>query len=121
MRLSALSLGTLIRFFSIALLIVGMVFYIHFQARNLIQGPTISLTDTTDSVLHERRITLNGTAKNIVKLTLNGKEIHTTEQGDFSYPLVLENGYTIIELHAEDRFGRKTLLTKEYVYTPLQG
>jgi hypothetical protein len=70
-------------------------------------------------VSHTQHVTVTGTAKNIVKLTLNGREIHTNETGDFTHELVLENGYTILTLAAQDRFGRATSLTRTYVYVPL--
>jgi len=111
-----LTLGSCIKFTGIALLLIAIVFYIHFQARNLILGPTITLSGSYEPVQHERIIMLTGTARNIVKLTLNGREIHTDEQGAFTQPLVLENGYTVASLNARDRFGRTTSLTREYVY-----
>lgn len=120
-NLLGITLGTLIRFLSIALLIIGMVLYIHFQARNFIQGPKITLNHIDTLIQHERRLVLTGNAQNIVKLTFNGKEIHTNAQGEFSHDLVLENGYTIMEIDAQDRFGRTTSLVREYMYVPLQG
>ncbi len=114
-----LTLGTYIKGVSIIALIVLLVWYVHFQARNFLTGPTLDITDTQGIVHHDRTIPLNGIALNIVKLTLNGKEIHTNEAGSFSHSLILEDGYTIMTLRAEDRFGRATSLTREFVYVPL--
>ena len=111
-----LPLQTLIRTLGVGALIVLIGAYVHFQARNLISGPSIELPDAPNGVVRERLITLTGTARNIVKLTVNGCEIHTDEHGLFREALVLENGYTIATLRAEDRFGRTTTLTREYVY-----
>jgi hypothetical protein len=69
-------------------------------------------------VQHERSVTLSGSTQNIVKLTSNGKEIHTDASGSFTHELILENGYTIVSLQAQDRFGRTTSLTHEFVYIP---
>ena len=102
----------------IVLIVVLVLFYVHFQARNIIQGPALTLTDNLSAVQNERIITLHGTARNVVKLTLNGKEIHTDESGVFAHTLVLENSYTIMSLNAQDRFGRTTSLVKEFVYVP---
>lgn len=118
MRISNLTLGSIVQLVSILALIVGILAYVQFQARNIILGPTISLSNDPSVVQHERTVTLEGMARNIVKLTLNGKEIHTNERGEFSHLLVLENGYTIMTLRAEDRFGRTTSLTERYVYVP---
>ena len=113
------TLGTILRILSIVLLVGLIVFYVVFQARNILQGPTITMTDTYTPEQHERMITLTGKTHNIVKLTLNGKEIYTNEAGDFSHTLILENGYSVTTLRALDRFGRSTSVVRKYVYVPL--
>ncbi len=118
LRLHSLTLGTLLRFLGIGIGIALLVWYIHFQARNLLIGPTLILNDTGETIHHTHSVELTGTTSNIVKLTLNGREIHTDEAGVFKEHLVLENGYTLIMLTAEDRFGRTTSLTREFVFIP---
>lgn len=117
-RTSTLTLGTCLRFIGIGALILLILWYVHFQARNFLQGPLILLDDTGGVLHHEKTILLKGTTKNIVKITLNGKEIRTNEAGEFEHMLVLENGYSITTLTAEDRFGRTTSITREFVYSP---
>jgi hypothetical protein len=117
--LQTLTLGTLLKCVGIVVLAGLLVWYVHFQARNFLEGPTIDISDTHGVLHHERTIPLSGVAHNIVKLTLNGKEIHTSEAGVFNHTLVLEDGYTIMTLSAHDRFGRTTSLTREFVYAPL--
>jgi hypothetical protein len=92
--------------------------YVQFQARNFLQGPSISLDEIGGTLQKEQAIPITGKAQNIVKLTLNGREIHTNGNGDFAQTLILEDGYTIMTLEAQDRFGRKTFLTREFVYLP---
>jgi hypothetical protein len=112
-------LGTILRLAGIVLLCTFFTWYVLFQARNFINGPVITLSnDAAQHVYHEQSLTLTGNAQNIVKLTLNGREIHTNKHGDFSQLLVLENGYTIMTLFAQDRFGRTTTLSREFVYSP---
>ena len=111
-----LTLGKILRVLGVILLVVILLWYVHFQARNFLAGPSISLDDTHGVLHHERSITLTGTTHNIVKLTLNGRDIHTNEAGAFKEILVLESGYTIMTLEAKDRFGRTTTHTEEYVY-----
>lgn len=119
MKYLDITLGTCIRIILTCALIVLILIYVHFQARSLIQGPTISLTKAYTPIQHDRALVLEGTAHNIVKLTLNGKEIHTNAAGEFAHTFILENGYTITTLDAQDRFGRKTSIVQEYVYIPL--
>jgi len=101
-----------------AVLVVLFIGYAYFQARNLIQGPTIALTEEPRVETSERTVPISGIAKNITALRLNGLQIHTDEAGLFTHSLLLENGYTIMTLEAEDRYGRMTQLTRSFVYTP---
>lgn len=119
--LSNITLGTFLQFIGIGFIVVLILLYVQFQARNILLGPTIALTNASPVLQHERTLTLAGKAQNIVKLTINGREIHTNEQGEFAQALVLENGYTIVTLRAQDRFGRETTLTREYVYVETQN
>lgn len=90
--------------------------YLVFQARFLLQGPIITLLNEPAVVHDERVVMLSGSVKNITHLTLNGRQIFTNELGYFDEALILENGYTIATLAATDRYGRKTNVTREFVY-----
>lgn len=100
----------------IALCCAAFVMYVMFQARFLIAGPQITVENVPKEQM-ERQITLQGQAKNIVNITLNGRPIYTDKDGNFKEALVLENGYTIATLQAEDRYGRSTNHTETFVYT----
>jgi hypothetical protein len=91
------------------------IIYVLFQARFLIAGPQIFVKELPD-VQTERLIVLEGQAKNIVHMTLNGRQIFTDKDGHFKEALVLENGYTVATLQAEDRYGRKTDHTETFVF-----
>jgi len=91
--------------------------YALFQARFLIAGPQVSLTEEPATIHSERQIKISGVAKNITAIYLNGRPITTTEDGAFSEALILENGYTTMTVSAVDRFGRSTEITRDYVYT----
>jgi hypothetical protein len=107
-------------FCGIGILVACIFFYSTYQARNLINGPSITLDDTHTIVQSERIIVLRGTTQNIVKLTVNGKEIHTNASGVFDHKLILEDGYSITRITAKDRFGRSISLDRTYVYVPTQ-
>ena len=90
----------------ISLLILG---YGLFQARNLITGPEIKVSSPTNGEnLADPLITINGTATNINRITLNDRQIFVDKQGNFSEKLLVPVGYTIIKLAAQDKFGRTT-------------
>jgi hypothetical protein len=95
---------------------VIFVLYILFQARFLIAGPEISLLESLPNPQVSRVVYLEGTARNIVRMTLNGRQIYTDSGGYFKEEVILENGYTIVTLQAEDRYGRKHTQTREFVF-----
>lgn len=103
-----------------ALSCIGLLLltYAVFQARFLIVGPQIALINEPSAHQNERRIFIEGTAYNISRLWLNDRQIYTDAEGYFKEALVLENGYTISTLRAEDRYGRSTEVTRSFVYTP---
>jgi len=92
--------------------------YVAFQARFLIIGPQLQLTDESELLVNRRQITLAGSAANISRLWLNDRPIFTDAQGNFKEALVLENGYTSLTVRAEDRYGRETTIQRSYVYSP---
>lgn len=90
--------------------------YMFFQARNLIQGPTIVLNEMPTMLASSETSTLiSGSVQNVVVLRLNGREIHTDESGRFAHTLTLEQGYSIMTLEALDRYGRKTSVERGFV------
>jgi len=111
-----LTLRTVLMYLCIFVCIGSFAFYVLFQARLLIAGPQISIV-SQESVHADRLITLEGQAKNIVRITLNGRQIYTDKYGNFKEALVLENGYTVATLQAEDRYGRVTHHTETFVLT----
>ena len=100
------------------LALIGLfLWYVLFQARFLLAGPQVSFTTLPDTVQHERVITIDGTALNIVSLSLNGREIYTDKTGYFNEAFVLENGYTVATITARDRYGRERSYEHHFVYT----
>ena len=112
------SFRTMVKYWLSALLALLIVSFIIFQARFLIMGPRITITDAPQGPQNERQIHLKGDAHNIARLWLNDRPIYTDAQGNFDEAVVLENGYTIATLRAEDRYGRSTTLSRELVYVP---
>jgi len=118
LNVKAWSFASLLRGLGMLLLCVGILWYGYFQARFFIAGPQITLESPTDIAQNERTITVRGLAENITEITLNGKTIHTSETGAFDEVLVLPDGYTIMTIVAEDRYGRTLSLSRTLVYNP---
>lgn len=104
-----ISLGSLFLF-----LILGYSFY---QSRNLLMGPVITVSEPENgSTVPEQLVKIAGTAKNIIKITLDDRPIYIDEAGVFNEKLLLSEGYNIIKISAWDKFSNKTEKTIELVY-----
>lgn len=91
--------------------------YSFYEMRNFIAGPKIEIIYPKDGELkNQSLININGTAKNISKLFLNGRQIFTDEKGSFNEELLLSLGYNIIEIKAEDKFDREIKKTLRVIY-----
>ena len=97
----------------------AIVGYAVFNSRLFIEGPQIIIerpangSTITDSPL----IKIKGRAYNIAYLKLNSKPIFTDEEANFSESLLLQPGYNIIQITAEDKFGRQKTNKLELVYS----
>ena len=91
--------------------------YVLFQAKNLIIGPTITITEPQDgATIPFHVVTISGIARNISEITLNDSPIFIDTKGVFSEKLIVEPGYSIIKVSAKDRFGRKITKLLRIVY-----
>lgn len=112
-----LTFRTVLLYVLTGMVVLLFVLYVLFQARFILAGPQITFTGETTVAHTTRLVTVEGQAKNITHMTLNGRQIYTDTYGNFKEALVLENGYTIATLRAEDRYGRTTNLTRTFVLT----
>jgi hypothetical protein len=112
------SFRNLIRYWLTIIVLLLMLLFVVFQARFLIVGPQIVITEAPASPHNERQVTISGTAYNISHLWLNDRAIYTDAKGNFKETIVLENGYTVATLRAQDRYGRTTKVEQPLVYLP---
>ena len=113
-----ISLSYAIRWSIYIILSTLFVGYIIYQARFLLIGPVITLTHVPHAVQTERIVRISGEAYNITAITVNDRPVVTTETGYFEVPVVLENGYTVVSIAAQDRYGRSTSTELPFVYVP---
>lgn len=98
------------------ILILGI--YVLFQAKNLILGPQITITEPADGVtVSFNVVSIKGIARNISEITLDDSPIFIDTKGVFAEKLIVPPGYSIIKLSAQDRFGRKKTTLLHIVYT----
>lgn len=86
-----------------------VVLYTLYQARALILGPRISIENPIDgATVNSPVVTIEGWARDTAWLNLNGRQIFTDESGSWSEKLIVQEGVSIMTVHAQDRFGRET-------------
>lgn len=111
---SLLRIGLII-FFGLIILAYSI-----FQAWKIVTGPVITIYSPTNGATYtEALIEIEGRAKNIAYLNLNGKPIFTDKTGYFKEKVLLSSGYNIIKIDASDKFKKYTeekleLILKEY-------
>ncbi len=98
----------------LGLIIVG---YSIWQLRQVIGGPeiTVDLKPFSQPVT-EPLVTVAGTAKNIDWLYLNGQQIFTNENGQFSAARLALPGYNMLQLVGKDKFNRFITRQIEFIY-----
>jgi Glucodextranase, domain B len=118
MRHLSITFATIVRTGLVLVLLFGLVLYVLWQARFLLAGPQVTITEAPDRITAERIVTIAGQTSNITSITLNGRQIFTDPTGYFREALVLENGYTIATIAATDRYGRTTQVERPFIYIP---
>jgi len=106
------------RIFLGVLIVVGSSIYLYTQLDVFLGGPSITITSPTElaSYTQEEQVIITGVAKNVSALTLNGAGVAIDQNGEFSKLLLLSPGFNIMEVSAEDKFGRTDTQTRTFVY-----
>jgi len=90
-----------------------------FEAQTLIRGPILTVTAPTPGELVANTfLTITGVAKNSTRVLVNGRPVTQDFSGAFSQKLITTNGYGVVLVEAQNRFGRTTTRRIEYVGTP---
>ena len=99
----------------IAVSVVGG--YAYFRTIDLVRGGEITISHPINgATVNKSLITVEGKAKNVSTLTLNGQQIYTDESGTIHEEILLMPGYNALEVRAEDRFKREIVKRLELVY-----
>lgn len=96
----------LIKYISLSVFFVLILIYAFFRSHDLIFGIKIKNVNLVDGAKVENNIQkITGNAKNAKNITLNGREISIDEKGNFDETIALLQGYNIISIRAQDKFG----------------
>jgi len=107
---------SLFKFGLIALLALGFGVYGLYRARGFLEGTKIIIDEPRNGqVFQNSYIDVMGRAKNITSISLNNRQIFIDENGKFRENLLLGRGYNIIEMQAQDKFGRNIKVKREVI------
>ncbi len=91
--------------------------YSLFEARGIISGPSLEVHEPKNgSGFKQSLMTVSGTAKKIVFLSINDHPTSTDEKGGFEERVLLAPGYNTLKVKVEDRLGREKIKIYELVY-----
>lgn len=96
----------IIRIFLLGGLFLFVLVFAFFRSKGIIFGVEIKNINITDGKTYqEDALFVSGNAKNAIVLKINGKAVQINPEGDFREPVSLYQGYNIITLEAQDKFG----------------
>lgn len=91
----------------IGLFLSCLIVYSLIEAKAFIQGPVVKINSPIyGETYKDQNMIIKGFAKNIKKISLNGRDIFLDKNGQFTEKLLMFTGYNIINVVAEDRFGK---------------
>lgn len=94
-------------FFLVLGSIGGIIGYGLFEARRLLEGPSITiLSPQSGTATADPLLVIEGMARNISFLTINDKSALTDESGHFTKKMTPPPGVSTVTVHGTDRFGR---------------
>ena len=91
----------------VSILFLFIVVFVFFNSRDLIFGVKIKNVNLKDNLkVSESIFEITGTAKNAVKLSIDGREISVDQKGNFDETIALLSGYNLVNIKAQDKFGK---------------
>tara|TARA_B100000745_G_scaffold80603_1_gene49658 strand:- start:933 stop:1313 length:381 start_codon:yes stop_codon:yes gene_type:complete len=105
------------KYFFIALVLLILV-YAYFEARNMLYGPQIFIDSREAITVTDEKIEISGQVKNVVEITLSGNPVFIDDVGVFNETRLLAEGINRFVFEAKDKFGRTKEEILEIIYTP---
>jgi cytoskeletal protein RodZ len=100
------------------LVVVGCFgLYVGMQIKNLYQPPTLTLTTPEDGNINETGITtIAGVTDPEVSVFINGEQVRSNAEGNFTTDIDLQPGVNTILVSAKKRHGTESNITKYVMY-----
>lgn len=89
------------------ILAVVILSYTAFETRGIVSGPRMHIeTPQNGATVAVGLVSLRGTVARVSSIQVNGSELFTDLKGHFTKDILLSPGYNVIEVKAQDSFGR---------------
>ena len=110
------SLSNVFRKAAITILLVGFLGYLTWQVNGILQPPKLTVFTPADGYISSKLVTLvQGETEKEVRLTVNGKDIMSNDNGRFKIPVDLSNGVNTITISAIKKHGKMTTVTRHVI------
>ncbi|MEA2112609.1 MAG: hypothetical protein U9P50_01380 [Patescibacteria group bacterium] len=107
----------LIKIILASLIVISVLSYTYYQTKDYLKGPILELdSPKNNSTHHQNSVAIEGHAKNISFISMNGRQIFTDQSGRFSEEVILSKGINIIDIFAKDKFERENEKILNLVY-----
>ncbi|MCF6277076.1 MAG: helix-turn-helix domain-containing protein [Candidatus Magasanikbacteria bacterium] len=112
---SSHNLPLILRIILVSAIILGFFSYLGFQIQNILKPPSLIVySPENGQITQEYTAEVHGKTKPGVNVFINGKDIKSTESGEFNETINLNNGLNTITISAKKKYG-KTITETRYI------
>ncbi|HBB37803.1 MAG: YD repeat protein [Candidatus Magasanikbacteria bacterium GW2011_GWD2_43_18] len=118
---SFLALPALMKYVGIAVVLFSTLGYLGWQVHRILEPPMLTLISPDDGhITSEEHITIRGISAPETDITINGKGVSYTREGQFEQSLDLVEGVNTIVVEATKKHGQKTTETRYVTQRKIQ-
>lgn len=115
-KIKSMGLSILLKTALGGLAVVAFLVYLSWQIYGIFQSPKLNVYSPSEGFVTSRLSTMvEGVTEKEVSLTVNGKDIMTSEQGRFEAPVDLSSGVNTITITATKKHGKTATITRHVV------
>lgn len=108
--------GPKITFFALSFCVVITIFsYLIFQYISFNSSPKLIVFEPTEGQLVNNPVSVSGTTKSNVALTVNGQPVIVEDDGNFETKIEIEEAETQIEIKAKSVSGKDTIVIRKII------
>lgn len=106
----------LVKFFSVAILILLLLVYLGFEINNIFSPPSLLVTSPIDNLTtSDPTIAVAGRAQKEVIVRINDQKIQTDADGNFNESVSLKSGLNVIKISAAKKRSRENIVYRQII------